>query len=69
MTTQVVVWCVWWPAWVIGLVLLFGSPRDDGDSKEEIREVKNAETKGHIDEKSEGKAERWKGKASAYQEL
>lgn len=30
MNTQVVVWCVWWPAWVVGMVLLFGSPRDEG---------------------------------------
>lgn len=27
MNTQVVVWCVWWPAWLVGCVLLFGSPR------------------------------------------
>jgi len=31
MNTQVVVWCVWWPAWVVGMVLLFGSPRDEVD--------------------------------------
>ena len=34
MTTQVVVWCVWWPAWLVGMVLLFGNPREekvDGD--------------------------------------
>lgn len=30
MNTQVVVWCVWWPAWVVGMILLFGSPREDG---------------------------------------
>ncbi|KAA8566262.1 hypothetical protein EYC84_008862 [Monilinia fructicola] len=30
MTTQVVVWCVWWPAWVVGGVLLFGRPREEG---------------------------------------
>jgi len=29
MNTQVVVWCVWWPAWVVGGVLLLGKPRDD----------------------------------------
>ena len=26
MNTQVVVWCVWWPAWIVGGVLLFGRP-------------------------------------------
>lgn len=25
MTTQVVVWCVWWPAWVVGGILLSGN--------------------------------------------
>jgi glycosylphosphatidylinositol transamidase len=34
MNTQVVVWCVWWPAWVMGGVLLFGRPRRDGGDKE-----------------------------------
>ena len=29
MNTQVVVWCVWWPAWVVGGVLLWGRPRDE----------------------------------------
>jgi GPI-anchor transamidase subunit GAA1 len=29
MTTQVVVWCVWWPAWLVGMVLLFGNPREE----------------------------------------
>ena len=24
--TQVVVWCVWWPAWVVGMVVLLGRP-------------------------------------------
>lgn len=24
--TQVVVWCVWWPAWVTGMVVLLGRP-------------------------------------------
>lgn len=27
MNTQVVVWCVWWPAWLVGGILLFGKPR------------------------------------------
>lgn len=26
--TQVVVWCVWWPAWVTGMVLLYGRACD-----------------------------------------
>jgi glycosylphosphatidylinositol transamidase len=29
MNTQVVVWCVWWPAWLVGMVLLFGHPREE----------------------------------------
>lgn len=28
MNTQVVVWCVWWPAWLVGAILLHGRPRD-----------------------------------------
>lgn len=28
MNTQVVVWCVWWPAWLVGAVLLLGKPTD-----------------------------------------
>jgi len=28
MNTQVVVWCVWWPAWVVGSILVWGKPRD-----------------------------------------
>lgn len=27
MNTQLVVWCVWWPAWMVGSVLLLGRPR------------------------------------------
>ena len=26
MHTQVVVWCVWWPAWLAGAVILLGTP-------------------------------------------
>ena len=26
LNTQVVVWCVWWPAWVVGNVVLWGRP-------------------------------------------
>ena len=29
MNTQVVVWCVWWPAWVVGGVLLWGRPGEE----------------------------------------
>jgi glycosylphosphatidylinositol transamidase len=32
MNTQVVVWCVWWPAWVVGGVLLWGRPADEKKS-------------------------------------
>jgi glycosylphosphatidylinositol transamidase len=32
MNTQVVVWCVWWPAWVVGGVLLWGKPADEKES-------------------------------------
>jgi glycosylphosphatidylinositol transamidase len=28
MYTQVVIWCVWWPAWLIGSIVLLGKPRD-----------------------------------------
>ncbi|PBP19211.1 rhomboid protein 2 [Diplocarpon rosae] len=31
MNTQVVVWCVWWPAWLMGMILLLGSPRVEED--------------------------------------
>ncbi|KAG9243870.1 rhomboid protein 2 [Calycina marina] len=34
MYTQVVVWCVWWPAWVMGGVLLFGRPRREAGTRE-----------------------------------
>jgi glycosylphosphatidylinositol transamidase len=27
MYTPVVVWCVWWPAWLVGSVLVLGKPR------------------------------------------
>jgi len=27
MRTGVVVWCVWWPAWLIGIVVVWGRPR------------------------------------------
>ncbi|KAF4632659.1 hypothetical protein G7Y89_g5466 [Cudoniella acicularis] len=37
MNTQVVVWCVWWPAWLVGMILLFGKPRDE--CKEESKVV------------------------------
>jgi GPI-anchor transamidase subunit GAA1 len=28
MNTQVVIWCVWWPAWLVGSITLLGKPRD-----------------------------------------
>jgi len=28
MNTQVVMWCVWWPAWLTGSILLYGKPSD-----------------------------------------
>ena len=34
MNTQLVVWCVWWPAWVVGGVLLWGKP---GEEKEDSK--------------------------------
>jgi glycosylphosphatidylinositol transamidase len=34
MNTQVVVWCVWWPAWVVGGLLLWGRPREEGNRGE-----------------------------------
>lgn len=36
MNTQVVVWCVWWPAWVVGMILLFGGARDESEGKVKI---------------------------------
>jgi glycosylphosphatidylinositol transamidase len=40
MNTQVVVWCVWWPAWVVGMILLFGEgegERSEGEGKAKVR--------------------------------
>ena len=34
MNTQVVVWCVWWPAWVVGGVLLWGRPGEEVKGKQ-----------------------------------
>jgi glycosylphosphatidylinositol transamidase len=28
MNTQFVVWCVWWPAWLVGAILILGKPQD-----------------------------------------
>ncbi|QSZ31324.1 hypothetical protein DSL72_000887, partial [Monilinia vaccinii-corymbosi] len=50
MTTQVVVWCVWWPAWVVGGVLLFGRPREEG---EEIMEGSKGEPEVTVEAKKE----------------
>ncbi|PQE14355.1 Rhomboid 2 protein [Rutstroemia sp. NJR-2017a BBW] len=33
MSTQVVVWCVWWPAWVVGGVLILGRPGVEGEKR------------------------------------
>jgi glycosylphosphatidylinositol transamidase len=38
MNTQVVVWCVWWPAWLVGVLLVYGRPKD------ETREVKDVKS-------------------------
>ena len=35
MNTQVVVWCVWWPAWIVGGILLFGKPREESTKGKE----------------------------------
>jgi glycosylphosphatidylinositol transamidase len=29
MNTQVVIWCVWWPSWMQGMVSLFGRPETE----------------------------------------
>jgi glycosylphosphatidylinositol transamidase len=29
MHTPVVIWCVWWPAWLVGAILVSGRPRED----------------------------------------
>jgi len=34
MNTQVVVWCVWWPAWVVGMILLFGEVEESAEKGE-----------------------------------
>ncbi|RFU24213.1 hypothetical protein B7463_g12123, partial [Scytalidium lignicola] len=28
MTTQLVIWCVWWPAWLVGAISVYGQPRN-----------------------------------------
>jgi glycosylphosphatidylinositol transamidase len=28
MTTQFVVWFIWWPAWIVGAVVVLGKPKD-----------------------------------------
>lgn len=40
MWTQVVVWCVWWPAWIVAGVLVAGSWWGMGDDEEEVKTVK-----------------------------
>lgn len=41
MTTQVVVWCVWWPAWVVGGMLLWGKPRAEEEEMESLNKIAN----------------------------
>ncbi|TGO69851.1 hypothetical protein BOTNAR_0006g00380 [Botryotinia narcissicola] len=41
MTTQVVVWCVWWPAWVVGGMLLWGKPRAEEEEMDSLNKVAN----------------------------
>ncbi len=38
MNTQVLIWCVWWPAWIMGMVLLFGKPRSEDLKKADVDE-------------------------------
>jgi glycosylphosphatidylinositol transamidase len=45
MWTQVVVWCVWWPAWITGSVLLAASV---GMTGEKSAIVRDSETKKDI---------------------
>jgi len=33
MYTPVVVWCVWWPAWLAGSVAVLGTPKESGKVK------------------------------------
>lgn len=53
MTTQVVIWCVWWPAWVVGGMLLFGKPREEEDEKKSADRIegKVLEVDGNVDKK------------------
>ncbi|KAI0848838.1 Glycosylphosphatidylinositol:protein transamidase, GAA1 component [Daldinia vernicosa] len=30
MYTQLVVWCVWWPAWLVGQIVVLGQPKEAG---------------------------------------
>lgn len=38
MNTQVVVWCVWWPAWIVGGILVWGKPRDE-KSERDVKKI------------------------------
>lgn len=38
MWTQVFVWCVWWPSWIVAGVLVCASWNLEEEEKEEIRE-------------------------------
>jgi GPI-anchor transamidase subunit GAA1 len=33
MYTPLVVWCVWWPAWIVGCVVVLGRPREEAKQK------------------------------------
>lgn len=35
MNTHIVVWCVWWPAWLVGASLLYGKPQDETPRSED----------------------------------
>jgi glycosylphosphatidylinositol transamidase len=37
MNTQVVVWCVWWPAWIVGGILVWGRPRNERSENSEVK--------------------------------
>lgn len=41
MNTQVVVWCVWWPAWLVGIILLLGRPRIEEEARNVVGDVKS----------------------------
>jgi glycosylphosphatidylinositol transamidase len=40
MRTQVVVWCFWWPAWLVGNIILLGKPQEEVDAQAKISELR-----------------------------